>query len=199
MSRESGGRTAGARTDGRGVDGTAPRAAMRAGSAVASAESADASAESADASAEPADASAEPPAGANKCFVCGPDNPIGLHLTFRLEDGACVSEFTPGENHQGYPGVIHGGMLYAVLDDVMANWLYLRGARAYTAKCEIRYRRPVREGDRLELVGLQKARKRKLVEMEGIARRASDGEVVAIANATFVVIDEEEFVEAVGA
>ncbi|MCY3609929.1 MAG: hypothetical protein OXH51_00120, partial [Gemmatimonadetes bacterium] len=50
-----------------------------------------------------------PPNAANRCFVCGPENPIGLHLTFRLEGGACVSEFTPGENHQGYPGVIHGG------------------------------------------------------------------------------------------
>ena len=135
---------------------------------------------------------------ANKCFVCGPDNPIGLHLTFRLEDGVCVSEFTPGENHEGYPGVIHGGMLYSALDDVMANWLYLRGARAYTARCEIRYRTPAREGEKLELVGRQTARKRKLVEMEGIARRASDGEMVAIANATFVVIDEGEFAGVVG-
>lgn len=177
MSTESSGRTAGAGADGRAANSTAPRAAMRAGSGGASPEAA---------------------TGANKCFVCGPDNPIGLHLSFRLEDGACVSEFTPGENHQGYPGVIHGGMLYAVLDDVMANWLYLRGARAYTAKCEIRYRRPAREGEKLELVGRQTARKRRLVEMEGIAKRASDGEVVAIATATFVVIDEAEFAGVVG-
>ena len=136
---------------------------------------------------------AAPPPVANRCFVCGPDNPIGLHLTFRLEDGACVSEFTPGENHQGYPGVIHGGMIYSVLDDVMANWLYLRGARAYTARCEIRYRSPAREGEKLLLEGRQKARKRKLVEMEGTARRASDGKVVATATATFVVVDEREF------
>ena len=58
---------------------------------------------------------------ANECFVCGPDNPIGLHLVFRLEDGACVSEFTPGRDHVGYPGVVHGGMIYSALDDVMAN------------------------------------------------------------------------------
>ncbi len=133
------------------------------------------------------------PRFANRCFVCGPDNPIGLHLTFRLEDGACVSEFTPGENHQGYPGVIHGGMLYSALDDVMANWLYLRGARAYTARCEIRYRQPAREGEKLLLEGRQTARKRKLVEMEGTARRASDGEMVARATGTFVVINEGEF------
>ncbi len=137
--------------------------------------------------------SASAPRVANRCFVCGPDNPIGLHLTFRLEDGACVSEFTPGENHQGYPGVIHGGMLYSALDDVMANWLYLRGARAYTARCEIRYRQPAREGEKLLLEGRQTARKRTLVEMAGTARRASDGQVVATTTATFVVINEGEF------
>ena len=130
---------------------------------------------------------------ASRCFVCGPDNPIGLHLRFRLEEDACMSEFTPGENHQGYPGVIHGGMIYAVLDDVMANWLYLRGARAYTARCEIRYLDPVREGDTLLLVGKPKSRKRNLVQMEGTATRAADGKVVATATGTFVVVSEDEF------
>ncbi len=138
-------------------------------------------------------ADASPAPAARKCFVCGPDNPIGLHLTFRLAGDACVSEFTPGENHQGYPGVIHGGMIYSALDDVMANWLYLRGARAYTARCQIRYRHPVREGEKLLLTGRNKGRKRKLVEMEGTATRAADGKVVATAKATFVVIDDQEF------
>ncbi|MDE2761355.1 MAG: PaaI family thioesterase [Gemmatimonadota bacterium] len=134
---------------------------------------------------------------ANTCFVCGPDNPIGLHLVFRLEDGACVSEFTPGGDHVGYPGVVHGGMIYSALDDVMANWLYLRGARAYTARCEIRYREPAVPGETLLLSGRPTARRRKVVEMEGTATRASDGKVVATATATFVVIDEGEFSEGV--
>ena len=138
------------------------------------------------------------PRAANECFVCGPDNPIGLHLVFRLEDGACVSEFTPGPNHVGYPGVVHGGMIYSALDDVMANWLYLRGARAYTARCEIRYRAPTAPGERLLLSGRPKARRRKVVEMEGTATRASDGKVVATATGTFVVVDEVEFLDAVG-
>lgn len=138
------------------------------------------------------------PRPAHECFVCGPDNPIGLHLVFRLEDGACVSEFTPGPNHVGYPGVVHGGMIYSALDDVMANWLYLRGARAYTARCEIRYREPAAPGERLLLTGRPTARRRKVVEMEGTATRASDGKVVATATGTFVVVNEEEFLEVVG-
>ena len=107
------------------------------------------------------DSASRGPRPANECFVCGPDNPIGLHLVFRLEDGACVSEFTPGPNHVGYPGVVHGGMIYSALDDVMANWLYLRGARAYTARCEIRYREPAAPGERLLLAGRPTARRRK--------------------------------------
>ncbi|MDE2875499.1 MAG: PaaI family thioesterase [Gemmatimonadota bacterium] len=138
------------------------------------------------------------PRPAHECFVCGPDNPIGLHLVFRLEDGACVSEFTPGPNHVGYPGVVHGGMIYSALDDVMANWLYLRGARAYTARCEIRYREPAAPGERLLLTGRPTARRRRVVEMEAKAMRASDGKVVATATGTFVVVDEEEFLEMVG-
>lgn len=136
------------------------------------------------------------PGSARTCFVCGPDNPMGLHLVFRLEGDACVSDFTPGEHHVGYPGVVHGGMIYSALDDVMANWLYLRGARAYTASCEIRYRVPVSVGEPLRLVGRQIERRRRLAKMEGTAVRASDGEIVAAAVATFVILDENEFEDA---
>lgn len=133
------------------------------------------------------------PGSARNCFVCGPDNPVGLHLVFRLEGDACVSDFTPGEHHVGYPGVVHGGMIYSALDDVMANWLYLRGARAYTASCRIRYRTPASVGEPLRLVGRQVECRRKLAKMEGTAVRASDGTVVATATATFVIVDETEF------
>ena len=138
-------------------------------------------------------------AGARTCFVCGPDNPIGLHLVFRLEDGLCVSEFTPGPAHVGYPGVVHGGMIYSVLDDVMANLLYLNGARAYTASCSIRYRRPASVGEPLRLEGRQVDRRRNLVKMEGKATRVLDGKVVAVAAATFVILDETEFSDLRGA
>ncbi len=130
---------------------------------------------------------------ARRCFVCGPDNRIGLHLSFRIRGETCVSEFTPGPDHVGYPGVVHGGMIYSALDDVMANWLYLQGARAYTARCEIRYRRPAAVGETLRLVGRPTGRKRRLVTMEGAATCASDGRVVAMATATFVILNDAEF------
>lgn len=137
----------------------------------------------------------EPRQGARNCFVCGPENPVGLRLTFRLEDETCVSEFTPDENHVGYPGVVHGGMIYSAMDDVMANWLYLRGARAYTARCEIRYHEPAAVGQALRLVGRQTGGNRKVAKMEATAVRTTDGRTVATAAAVFVIVDETEFAE----
>ncbi len=127
------------------------------------------------------------------CFVCGPDNATGLQLRFRLENGDCVARFTPGDRHVGFPGVVHGGLIYCALDDAMANWLYFRGARAYTARCRVRYRSAVAPGDSLRLVGRATGRKRRIFEMEATATRESDGVVVAAATAAFVVLDETEF------
>ena len=59
---------------------------------------------------------------ANNCFVCGPKNPIGLHLSFTIDDDdICRSQFTPAENHCGYDSLTHGGIIFSALDDVMAN------------------------------------------------------------------------------
>ena len=125
---------------------------------------------------------------ANRCFVCGPSNPIGLHLVFELDGDVCRAEFTPGEFHVGYGGVLHGGILYSALDDVMANLLYLRGSRAVTARCEIRYRgEPVTVGTTIVLEGRVRRRRGPLAIIEGRALRASNGEVVAECEASFMV------------
>jgi hypothetical protein len=77
---------------------------------------------------------------ANRCFVCGPSNPIGLKLKFRIDGDVCRAEFTPAEQHMGYQGLTHGGIIFSLLDDVMANWLWLQGERCFTARADIRYR-----------------------------------------------------------
>ncbi|NNF27569.1 MAG: PaaI family thioesterase [Gemmatimonadetes bacterium] len=134
-----------------------------------------------------------PPTLAHNCFVCGPANPIGLRLKFRVEDGVCRAEFTPGENHEGYPGVVHGGILFSVLDDVMANWLYLQGARAYTARCDIRFRKSGAVGERLILEGRHLESRGKVVKMKGTAVQESSGELVAESTGTFMIINPDEF------
>jgi len=124
---------------------------------------------------------------ANTCFVCGPGNPDGLQLVFRLEDDFCLSEFTPGKNHCGYDGVTHGGLIFSALDDVMANWIFLKGIRAYTAKCEIRYKAPLPTGTAVKLIGECLKQKARLVQMKGTMVRADDGTTVAETEASFMI------------
>ncbi len=87
------------------------------------------------------------------CFVCGKTNPLGLQLTFHLEEDICRAEFTPADDHCGFDGVTHGGIIFSALDDVMANWIYLNDIRAYTAKCEIRYKGYLPTGTAVVLEG----------------------------------------------
>ena len=85
--------------------------------------------------------------------------------------------------------MLHGGILYAALDDVMANWLHLRGEHGMTARCEVRYLAPVALGTRLLLEARLRRRRGRLAILEGRAVRASDGVVVAESSASFMIVD----------
>jgi acyl-coenzyme A thioesterase PaaI-like protein len=121
------------------------------------------------------------------CFACGPDNPIGLQIKFQLEGGTCRGVFTPNETHVGYRNTVHGGIIYAALDDVMANVLYLQDMKAHTAKCEIRYRKALEVGQTINLTGWIEQKRRRLVVLKGEARTASDNILVADCEASFML------------
>ena len=124
---------------------------------------------------------------ANRCFVCGPANPIGLHVRFRLEDEVCRGEFTPGEQHMGYRNVTHGGIVFSLLDDVMANWLWLQGEHAFTAKADIRYRAELPVGTPVALEGRCIKRKGRLAVLEGKVIGQADGFVFAETSGSFML------------
>lgn len=126
---------------------------------------------------------------ANRCFVCGPGNERGLRLRFVLDGEVCRSEFTPTADHCGYDGVAHGGLLFSVLDDVMANWLFLRGERGLTARCDVRYREPLPVGVTVLAEGRCESRRGRLAKMAGELRRQDTGEVVVSAIASFMVVE----------
>ncbi|MGI9309254.1 MAG: PaaI family thioesterase [Gammaproteobacteria bacterium] len=129
---------------------------------------------------------------ANNCFVCGPANPVGLQVEYRMDGDVCRASFTPGSDYVGFEDQVHGGIVYSALDDVMANWLFLQGARGHTAKCEIRYRKPVALGTRLNLEGRLVKRKGALAIMTASATRDSDGVTVADAQGSFMIVDQSE-------
>ncbi len=124
---------------------------------------------------------------ATMCFACGKDNPIGLRIQFHWDGEDCTAEFTPDENHVGWQDTVHGGIIYAALDDVMANVLYLQGRKAHTAKCEVRYRLPLRVGETIRLRGWIDKEKTRLVVLKGEARRATDDAVIAECESSFII------------
>lgn len=139
-----------------------------------------------------------PDADSNNCFVCGSGNPIGLGIRFRLEDGLCRAEFTPGDHHIGWDRVVHGGILFAAMDDVMANWLYLQGIHGFTARCDLRFRRPVTVGTTLSLTGRPVHKRGQMVTMQARAEDVAGNTLFAECEARFMISQEHlEKVEAV--
>lgn len=126
-------------------------------------------------------------ARANNCFVCGPDNAIGLRVKFRIEDGVCRGEFTPRDEHRGYDRVTHGGIVFSLLDDVMANWLWLQGIMCFTARADVRYRAHLPIGTPVRLEGRCLRRKARLAVMEGKVIRQDTDDVVAEATGSFMM------------
>ena len=102
------------------------------------------------------------------CFACGKKNPIGLKMTFKMDEKECVSYFTPKEEHQSYNGMMHGGLISVLLDEIMGHYLFcMEGKPAYTAKMELRYRQPLKIGEEVKCVGTRVKQKGRLVEMHG--------------------------------
>jgi uncharacterized protein (TIGR00369 family) len=120
----------------------------------------------------------------HRCFVCGKHNPIGLHLEFDFKDNLTRTEFVPQPDHQGYDGVVHGGILASVLDDAMANCLWMRGITAVTAKMSLRYREPVAVGSRLWVYGRIVQERDKTATAEGWLTNAA-GTTLVEASGTF--------------
>jgi len=121
------------------------------------------------------------------CFACGPNNPIGLKLTFAFEDGKYVTRFTPRREHQGYTGVTHGGILSTLLDEVMARLVYTMNQRAVTAEMKIRLKKIVPAGEELVVSGWVVSESRKLIECAAEAKDTS-GDVVAEATGKMVKV-----------
>jgi acyl-coenzyme A thioesterase PaaI-like protein len=85
----------------------------------------------------------ESPAPYPHCYGCGAENPVGLQLDFEFDGKELLSRFTPLDHHQGYPGIVHGGVISSLLYEVMANINRYTGDDAVLRSTEVRFRRPI--------------------------------------------------------
>jgi acyl-coenzyme A thioesterase PaaI-like protein len=90
------------------------------------------------------------------CFVCGRNNPRGLYMTF-FDDGTneVYSEYAVPDVYQGYPGVVHGGVVAAMLDEVVGRVAMITDHHHFmmSVRLEVKYRQPVPTETPLRIVG----------------------------------------------
>jgi uncharacterized protein (TIGR00369 family) len=133
-----------------------------------------------------------------RCFGCGLRNDAGLQLVFRQEGNEIVTVFTPDARFQGFPGVVHGGILATLLDETLSRTATAGGRWMMTGRLEVRYRRAVPLGRPLRVSARTVSSRSRMVAAEGEIRLADEPDtVVADARGTFLPIPPVYHQEAV--
>ena len=122
------------------------------------------------------------------CFGCGNENPYGLHLDMKIEGDELRADFMPAPHHQGWPGMVHGGIISALLYEVMENWTYLNGIVTMMRSMDTRLRTPAKIGRPIRATSWLVSREGR--EIHVTARLESDGKTVAEGRARLVELDE---------
>jgi acyl-coenzyme A thioesterase PaaI-like protein len=129
----------------------------------------------------------------NDCFVCGLKNPFGLKLAF-YDNGSdeVRCEYSIPAEYQGYPGVAHGGVVAAILDEAVGRTAMIDDPMHFmmTAKMELKYRQPVPLETLLTITGRRIKLRGRLAQARG-EMRLPDGTLAVEANLTLVDIPDE--------
>ena len=126
-----------------------------------------------------------------RCFVCGLHNEHGLQLLFERHGDAVLTSFRLARHHNGFGDRAHGGLVAAVLDEVMGWATVLAGDRfTYTAELTVRYKQPVPTGQELQLKGWVERHTRRLSFTRAELRDRAD-QLLAIAQGKFAPLDAD--------
>jgi len=91
------------------------------------------------------------------CLVCGLKNPFGLHTSFfELENSELLAIFKPKEEHQSYPGRLHGGIISTILDETIGRAIMIKSEGdiwGVTVDLQIRFKKPVPLDEELRVIG----------------------------------------------
>jgi acyl-coenzyme A thioesterase PaaI-like protein len=130
------------------------------------------------------------------CFGCGQLHPTGLHLVARAGTALdLTAEFTVTENHQGAPGLAHGGLLSLAFDEALGKLMWLIRSPAVTARLETDFMKPVPIGTTLHITAHITGQVRRKVYTEAVGRlNGPDGEIAVRAAALFVIVPMSHFI-----
>jgi acyl-coenzyme A thioesterase PaaI-like protein len=132
------------------------------------------------------------------CFICGMENPAGLHLhIFETAPGQVESTYIAPEHFQGYPGVLHGGIVAALIDEISGRAQMgsdpLDPRFMFTAKLEVKYRKNVPIGRQLKIIGKAGKSRAKSAEAWAGIYDAETDELLAEGNTLLINVPDEQF------
>lgn len=131
------------------------------------------------------------------CFICGLENPIGLHLhIYEVEPGVIETTYIAPEHFQGYPGVVHGGIVAALIDEISARAQMGSDSNdprfMFTAKLEVKYRQNVPIGKLLKIVGKAGKTKSKSAEAWAGIYDGETNELLAEGNTLLINVPDDQ-------
>jgi acyl-coenzyme A thioesterase PaaI-like protein len=131
------------------------------------------------------------------CFVCGLKNEFGLHASFfEVEGEQLVALFTPCDQHQGYPGRMHGGLAATILDETIGRALMTSNEEAWgvTVEFTVRYKKPVPLDQELRVIGRITRDTRRIFEGTGEIL-LPDGEVAVEGQGKYIKLPLDEIAD----
>ena len=132
------------------------------------------------------------------CFICGMENPVGLHLhIYETAPGEVESTYIAPDHFQGYPGVLHGGIVAALLDEISGRALMgsdpMDSRFMFTAKLEVKYRKNVPIGKPLKIIGKAGKSKSKYAEAWAGIYDGETDELLAKGTALLMDVPVDQF------
>jgi acyl-coenzyme A thioesterase PaaI-like protein len=120
------------------------------------------------------------------CFGCGPLNEDGLQLSFKPGPDGSVAEYEVPARFQSWAGMAHGGMMALMLDEAVGWAAWHAGHPGVTGRLQVSYRRPLKLGERVRIVGKVENVRRTLVYVSAFIESLEDYSRIADATATLM-------------
>ncbi|CAB4529738.1 unannotated protein [freshwater metagenome] len=131
------------------------------------------------------------------CFGCGELHPTGLHLVAHVGKGQDITaEFTVTEDHQGAPGLAHGGLLSLAFDEALGKLMWLLRAPAVTARLETDFILPVPIGTVLYITAEITGQVNRKVYASAVGRIGGpDGPIAVRAASLYIIVSMQHFLD----
>jgi uncharacterized protein (TIGR00369 family) len=124
------------------------------------------------------------------CFVCGKANIYGLQLVWKTVQNMTTAEFYPSKAHQGWQGIVHGGILATILDEAMTRLAWQIHGGSVTAEITVRYFNSARIGEKLAVRGEIGAANKRLIPAKAEIRNGG-GRLIATATGKILKVREK--------